>query len=53
MKNEAPFSRTDLAKQLDQHQIGNRMLFGGNLVRQPAFAQLYKDRPESMRIVGD
>ena len=53
VKNEAPFSRTDLAKQLDQHQIGNRMLFGGNLVRQPAFAQLYKDRPESMRIVGD
>ena len=29
------------------------MLFGGNLVRQPAFVQLKKDRPESFRVVGD
>lgn len=49
----APFSRTDLARELDAYGIGNRMLFGGNLVRQPAFVQLRKDRPESMRIVGD
>lgn len=49
----ASFSRTDLARELDAHGIGNRMLFGGNLVRQPAFVQLRQDRPESMRIVGD
>ena len=35
---------TDLARELDKHKIGNRMLFGGNLVRQPAFVQLKYDR---------
>ncbi len=49
----APFSRTDLAQELDRHQIGNRMLFGGNLLRQPAFVQLRHDRPEALRIVGE
>jgi CDP-6-deoxy-D-xylo-4-hexulose-3-dehydrase len=52
VKPDAPFSRTDLARELDRNQIGNRMLFGGNLVRQPAFVQLRQERPESMRLVG-
>ena len=29
------------------------MLFGGNLLRQPAFVQLKSDRPDALRIVGD
>lgn len=29
------------------------MLFGGNLVRQPAFVRLRQDRPEAFRVVGD
>jgi CDP-6-deoxy-D-xylo-4-hexulose-3-dehydrase len=29
------------------------MLFGGNLMRQPAFVQLKQDRPEALRQVGD
>ena len=29
------------------------MLFGGNLVRQPAFVQLRKDNPAAFRVVGD
>ncbi|MDA7677487.1 lipopolysaccharide biosynthesis protein RfbH [bacterium] len=45
-------SRTELACELDRNQIGNRMLFGGNLLRQPAFVQLRKDNPESLRVVG-
>jgi CDP-6-deoxy-D-xylo-4-hexulose-3-dehydrase len=49
----APFIRTELAQELDRHQIGNRMLFGGNLLRQPAFVQLRTDRPESLRVMGD
>ena len=53
VKKSAPFTRTELAKELDAHKIGNRMLFGGNLVRQPAFVQLRHDRPESMRQIGD
>ncbi len=35
-------SRRDLAAGLDQAKVGNRMLFGGNLVRQPAFVVLEK-----------
>lgn len=35
--------RNDMARGLDREKIGNRMLFGGNLVRQPAFVQLAQD----------
>ena len=48
----AKFSRTELAKHLDAAKIGNRMLFGGNLVRQPAFVELARSRPEALRIIG-
>ena len=40
VKQNSSFSRTDLAKNLDLNKIGNRMLFGGNLIRQPAFVEL-------------
>ncbi len=33
----APFSRRDLLVHLDQRRIGTRLLFGGNLTRQPAY----------------
>lgn len=49
----SPVNRTELARALDINQIGNRMLFGGNLLRQPAFVQLRQERPESLRLVGD
>jgi len=47
------FSHTDLAAHLDSNKIGNRMLFGGNLLRQPVFVQLKKDRPHSFRVEGE
>ena len=53
VKPGAFFSRTDLAQELDHNQIGNRMLFGGNLLRQPAFVQLRTDRPDALRVVGE
>jgi CDP-6-deoxy-D-xylo-4-hexulose-3-dehydrase len=53
VKPTAPFSRTEFARALDAKKIGNRMLFGGNLVRQPAFVQLRKDNPGAIRVVGD
>ena len=53
IKKGSPFTRTDLAKELDKHQIGNRMLFGGNLIRQPAFIELKKDNPDSYRVISD
>jgi len=53
VKASAPFSHTDLARHLDSKKIGNRMFFGGNLLRQPAFVQLKKDRPHALRVVGN
>ena len=53
VKSSAPFSRTELAQELDRNKIGNRMLFGGNLLRQPAFVELLQDRPEALRVVGE
>jgi CDP-4-dehydro-6-deoxyglucose reductase, E1 len=53
VKPSAPFSRTEFARALDAAKIGNRMLFGGNLVRQPAFVQLRKDNPSAFRVVGN
>jgi CDP-6-deoxy-D-xylo-4-hexulose-3-dehydrase len=53
VKTSASFSHTDLARHLDANKIGNRMFFGGNLLRQPVFVQLRKDRPNSFREVGE
>ena len=53
VQNNSPFSASDLAGYLDKKKIGNRMLFGGNLIRQPAFLQLKKDRKDSFRVVGN
>lgn len=53
VKGKASFSRTELAEELDRNRIGNRMLFGGNLLRQPAFAELKDDQPEALRVAGD
>ena len=53
VKPSANFSRTELAQELDRNMIGNRMLFGGNLLRQPAFVQLLNDNRDALRIVGD
>lgn len=53
VKPSAPFKHTDLARHLDEKKIGNRMFFGGNLLRQPVFVQLRKDRPDSFRVVGE
>jgi CDP-6-deoxy-D-xylo-4-hexulose-3-dehydrase len=52
VKSDAGFSHTDLARCLDEKKIGNRMLFGGNLLRQPMFVQLKKDRPSAFRVAA-
>jgi CDP-6-deoxy-D-xylo-4-hexulose-3-dehydrase len=53
VKPSASFKHTDLARHLDAKKIGNRMFFGGNLLRQPVFVQLRKDRPDAFRVVGE
>lgn len=60
-RKSAPFSRRDLAKELDLRKIAHRMLFGGNLVRQPAFVDLRRQYEAGhsrtgnppFRVVGD
>ena len=52
VRNGAPFTAVELSRHLDDRKIGNRRLFGGNLVRQPAFVQLRKDNPKAFRAVG-
>lgn len=47
VREAAPFSRNALIDFLYEKKIGTRQLFGGNLVRQPAYAGL------NYRIVGD
>ena len=37
IRDEAGVSRVDLLKYLDQYKIGSRLLFAGNLIRQPYF----------------
>ncbi len=47
LRETAPFSRNTLIEFLNGRKIGTRQLFGGNLVRQPAYADL------NYRVVGD
>jgi CDP-6-deoxy-D-xylo-4-hexulose-3-dehydrase len=52
VKPTAPFTHVELGRHLDKNRIGHRMLFGGNLLRQPVFLQLKRDRPQAFRVVG-
>jgi len=47
VRADAPFTRKQVLRYLQEHKIATRLLFGGNLVRQPA----YRDVPH--RIVGN
>jgi CDP-6-deoxy-D-xylo-4-hexulose-3-dehydrase len=53
VRKSAPFTHSQLASYLDQNKVGNRMFFGGNLLRQPVFVQLKKDRPTSFKVIGN
>ena len=46
VREDAPFTRDDLVNHLESNKIATRMLFGGNLTKQPA----YKDI--DFRVVG-
>ena len=41
VRENAPFKRNDLIRALDAKKIATRLLFGGNLLRQPAYEGCY------------
>ncbi len=47
VREKAPFSRDELIRALEGKKIGTRLLFGGNLLRQPAYEDI------EYRVVGD
>jgi len=47
LRASAPFSREDLIRHFDAHRIGTRLLFGGNLLRQPYM------KGRDVRVVGN
>ena len=47
VRKGAPFTRNELVRHLENRKIATRLLFGGNLVRQPAYAEV------EFRTVGD
>jgi CDP-4-dehydro-6-deoxyglucose reductase, E1 len=47
VRESAPFKRQDLVRALEAKKIGTRLLFGGNLLRQPAYEGC------EFRVIGD
>jgi CDP-6-deoxy-D-xylo-4-hexulose-3-dehydrase len=46
LAEDAPISRDALVQGLNDRKIGTRLLFGGNLIHQPAYADIEK------RVIG-
>ncbi len=47
IRDGAPFSRRDATMYLEEHKVGTRLLFAGNITKQPAFKGV------NYRVVGD
>lgn len=52
LTKDAPFSRNDLVKYLEDYKIQTRNLFAGNLLKHPAFSQM-KESGKGYRVIGD
>lgn len=52
LKEDCPFERSELVQFLESKNIQTRMLFGGNLLRHPAFNEL-RESGTGYRVIGD
>jgi CDP-6-deoxy-D-xylo-4-hexulose-3-dehydrase len=49
VKENAPFSRDDIVRYLEANKISTRMLFGGNLIKQPAYSDMKYRAPDALK----
>jgi len=49
VRPETPFTRNQVIEYLEKHKIATRLLFGGNILRQPAFC----NSDVQYRVIGD
>lgn len=47
VRDQAPVNRNEVVRYLEDHMVGTRLMFAGNLLRQPAY------REKTYRVVGD
>lgn len=52
VKDEAPFTRSDIVSYLETSNIQTRMLFAGNIIRQPCFDDM-RMKGKGFRVVSD
>jgi len=48
VREDAPFTRNDIIQYLEDHKIATRMLFGGNLLKQPAYVDMKYRAPGAL-----
>jgi CDP-4-dehydro-6-deoxyglucose reductase, E1 len=48
IREDAPFNREDIVRYLEDHKIATRMLFGGNLIKQPAYSEMKYRSPSPL-----
>ena len=52
IREKAGFSRSQIVRQLEDHQIQTRMLFAGNILKHPCFDSMRRDKT-GYRVIGD
>lgn len=53
IKHNSPFSRAEIVKHLENHNIQTRPLFSGNIMRQPGFKDIKVSMPYSAYPIAD